>query len=199
MNIETQSPKCVITDFLGCLACTGCGKDFVPERMDQVNCSKRCANHVAHLKRDEQRAEAKELKAHVQGIAFAYLNRDRYIGFDGRYEGPLNQPITIVAKIRKDHGYHPMPRNVHIEPVAAKFHTVTPEDVDWATKQKSFGHSQSMPRPFNTFCAVCVEMVIDKSERSVRVTKGVYLPIEHKCGSVRVYDLRGNLLETKQL
>lgn len=195
-------PKCATTDYLEELACTVCNANFIPRRMDQEQCSTKCSKLAWNKQRDAARAEARKLKAHVVNIAYRHLNRDRYFSFDGKYEGPANKCITFTVGIKKDKGYHPMPRAVHCEPLPVKIVdsvTVHSEGTQQAIWTKPFPHTSTMPRTHKTYCAVCVEMVIDESERRVRVTKGVYLPIEHKCGCVRVYDLRGNLLETKQL
>jgi hypothetical protein len=60
-------------------------------------------------------------------------------------------------------------------------------DEEWATGQKAFAHSQAMPRLLKNFCPTCVEMVL-VGDKPVRVTRGVYLPIEHQCGSVHRSD-----------
>lgn len=195
---NAQSPQCVTTDYLGCLACL-CGKEFVASRADQKQCSKRCANVAAHRRRDKQRAECKKLVNIARNASFAYLNRDRSIGFDGRYEGPMNQCFTVDVSIRKDTGYKSSPHDVHVRPTEPKFNIVTVEDVDWTQRQKAFPHSLGMHRPHNSFCVLCADMVIDASKKQVRVTRGVYLPIEHRCPTVRVYDLAGKLLEVKPL
>src|SRR6202030_1544831 len=54
---------------------------------------------------------------------------------------------------KKDRGYHAMPIDVHVQPVAPKFSQVTPDDVDWATRQSAFEHSLTMPRKAANFCA----------------------------------------------
>lgn len=85
-----------------------------------------------------------------------------------------------------------------------KLQTKTPivysplDDHDWAQQQKAFPHSLSMPKALKHFCPDCVDTVVSK-HKSVRVTRGVYLPIEHECNRVRVYDLAGKLLEVKPL
>lgn len=65
-------------------------------------------------------------------------NRDKSIGFDGRYSGPLSG-VTKLRVTGKDHSFHPivLPKDVdvHVKPVEPKFNVVTPEDVDWAEKR----------------------------------------------------------------
>lgn len=215
---DVQSPECVTTpkvapgqDSFGFLVCcehsdcyntffNNTGYDNQPIKgVPRQYCSRICKSRSRDKKEMQDRVAARSLKQQVVNIVWAHLNRDRYIGFDGKYEGPLNQCFTIEVAIRKDRGYHPMPIDVHVRPVEPKFAQVTPEDVDWAQRQRAFQHSQSMPRPFKTFCTNCVEMVIDTGNKKVRATKGVYLPIEHDCARVRVYDLQGVLLEVKEI
>lgn len=205
-TVELQSPECVPTDYLGCLeqeehsvlgriiACM-CGNEFQVRRKDQKNCTKLCANKVAHGVRDAKRRDNKELHMIGKNIAFRHFNRDRYLSFDGKYEGPLNKCDTTVEVLKKDTGYRAMPIDVHVKPIEPKFNNVTPDDVDWATKQKSFPHSLAMPRVANNFCTRCSEAIVDGGKKEVRVTRGVYLPIEHDCPKVRVYDLQGKLME----
>jgi hypothetical protein len=188
---QVQSPMCDVIDFLGRI-CKRCSCSIDHMRSNATHCSRKCQKHSV-------REETTELLQKLRNVAFAHINRDKAFTFDGRYEGSLNQPITLIVMLRKDHGYHPMPIDVHVRPVEAKYSRVTPEDHDWAMRQRAFDHSQNMPRSFNNFCTHCAEMVIDKSARSVRVTRGVYLPIRHQCNSVRVYDLAGKLLEVKSL
>jgi hypothetical protein len=89
-------------------------------------------------------------------------------------------------------------------------------DHDWATNQAPFPHSLPMPRHYNYICLNCTDQVVEVIEtyehpwskrvgekpitsvtRVIRETKGVYLPVEHDCPRVRVYDLQGKLLEVK--
>jgi hypothetical protein len=67
-------------------------------------------------------------------------DRDRSIGFDGRYSGPLSG-IRMRRATGPDRGFHPiiLPKDadVHVKPIEPKFNQVTPEDVDWAERQKS--------------------------------------------------------------
>lgn len=52
---------------------------------------------------------------------------------------------------------------------------------------------------FKNLCTQCTEVVVDeKTARVVRVTKGVYLPVDHDCKRVRVYNLKGQLIEVKE-
>lgn len=82
----------------------------------------------------------------------------------------------------------------HPKPVET-LRQVTPYDVAWAERQSAFKHSRTMPAPLKHFCPTCVDAVVDGNTRA-RVTRGVYLPIEHDCGVVRVYDLAGKLVKT---
>jgi hypothetical protein len=194
--VDSLVPECVTTQEVEARLCARCGEGFTASKFHpkQRYCSRFCQHNIA---RDLESEMLRELKSVTRNIAFAYLNRDKSFSFDGRYEGPLNKSVTFEVKIAKDKGYHPMPIDVHVRAIEPKFNHVTPEDVDWGRRQGR--PTQTMPRKHNTFCAVCVEMVIDENEHRVRVTKGLYLPIEHQCNSVRVYDLRGNLLEVKPL
>lgn len=181
----------------------GCGRcgNPIPEgkRRDAKYCSRFCQhNSSANTIRDIDAELEAELRSVGRNIAFGYLNRDRAIGFDGRYEGPLNQCFTVLVMIRKDKPGTPQGHADHCRPIEPRFNNVTPDDVDWADRQRGFAHTKSMPRAFNSFCVNCAEMVIG-SDKVVRITRGVYLPIEHQCNSVRVYDLAGTLLEVKSL
>ena len=199
IDFTVIQPKCLTTQKAdgGLRECDRCGVDISHKRPQARYCSRACQHHATtNSARDMQAEMERELKTVARNISHRYLNRDRYIGIDGRYEGPLNKCVTFVVKIEKDKGYHPMPIDVHVRAIEPKFNHVTPEDVDWGLRQGRA--TQVMPRKHNTFCAVCVEMVIDDA-RHVRVTKGLYLPIEHQCNSVRVYNLQGKLLEVKPL
>ncbi len=192
-NLDGPVDGCVTTNNV-VRFCKVCGDDISHKRPQATHCSRSCQAHSARGMASEL---VKELKVVSRNIADRYLNRDRAFSFDGRYEGPVNRSVTCEVEIKKDRGYHAMPIDVHVPTAAPKFTQVTPEDVNWGKRQAR--PTQLMPRKHNSFCAVCVEMVIDKQQHSVRVTKGVYLPIEHQCNSVRVYDLRGTLLEVKPL
>ena len=185
-EVGTQGPKCVTTDFLGRI-CKRCDANIDHLRSDAEYCSRRCQKHAV---RDEE----SKFRRRLRNLAFAYRNRDRAFTFDGRYEGTTTDPITIVYGRVKDTGYVPMPIDVHVKPRAQKFGVITPEDVDWATRQQPLEHVRAMPRPLKTFCACCREAVIDGG-KEVRVTKGVYLPVKHDCPRTRVYDLHGHLIE----
>lgn len=72
------------------------------------------------------------------------------------------------------------------------------DDHDHIERAKPFPHTLTMPRAFRVFCPNCIEVVLsNKKPFVIRMTKGVYLPIEHECNSVRVYSLQGTLLEVK--
>jgi len=69
-------------------------------------------------------------------------------------------------------------------------------DQEWAAEQTQFPHTLPMPRSLKTFCPDCVDAVLDIARNKyLRTTRGVYLPIDHECNSVRVYDLAGKLRE----
>lgn len=164
-------------------------------------CSKRCRGKARDEKELKDRANNRTLKQQIVNIAFGHLNRDRYIGFDGRYEGPLNKPVTLIVTIRKDKGYHPMPIDVHVKPLDVKDNSNRDilADQDWCNRQRAFPHTNPMPRAFHAFCTQCVDMVIDAKASIVRATKGVYLPVNHDCARVRVFNLMGELLEVRAL
>lgn len=172
-----------------------CGDDILHMRPNAKWCSRDCQHNS---NRGMLRAFNRAFAQVMRNLQFKYINRDKTWSFDGRYEGPLNKPVTTNVKVRKDHGYHPMPFDVHVRPMDKKYSVGTPQDHDWATKQRAFPHSQSMPRAYKSFCANCFEVVVNGATE-LRVTRGVYLPIEHDCNSVRVYDLHGKLLEVKTL
>lgn len=69
------------------------------------------------------------------------------------------------------------------------------DDHDWALRQKPFAHSLSMPRTMNNFCPKCTDAVVDDGKHEVRITRGVYRPINHDCPRVFVHDLQGKLIE----
>lgn len=230
ITISTQSPECLGTENLGAdksngsmlgqilaAICKQC-KEPIPvgTRKDAKYCSRECQHPATkHIARDMQRDLERELHTIGRNIAFRHFNRDRYLSFDGKYEGPLNKCDTTVEVLKKDHGYHPMPRNVHVRAIEPKFNNVTPDDEQWAKgshlsgcdglpcvcgrSRHNFQHTHSMPRRSKVFCATCTDAVVDDSKKEVRVTKGVYLPIEHECSKLRVYDLTGRLLEVLSL
>lgn len=71
----------------------------------------------------------------------------------------------------------------------------TLDDYEHDQRQAYFPHTQAMPRRFTAYCPQCTDVVVDGKHNKVRTTKGAYLPIEHECASVRIYDLRSNLIE----
>lgn len=73
------------------------------------------------------------------------------------------------------------------------------DDHEWDAKQRPFPHTLQMPRRFTSYCVACIDVVVDEARKKVRTTKGVYLPIEHVCDSVRVYDLQNSLIEVKAI
>ena len=197
---DVSGSECVTTSEVGggLRTCNKCGIDISHKRPQSRYCSRECQHSSStHSARDMEAQLLRELKQVAYNIVFKYLNRDRSMGFDGRYQGPMNKSVTTVATIKKDKGHHPMPIDVHVQPSQPKFTQVTPEDVEWAERQDAFAHSHNMPRTFRSFCPNCIEVVVDGSQKKVRVTKGVYLPVDHDCNSVRVYDLKNNLLEVK--
>lgn len=184
--LEVQSPKCVSTDFLGRI-CERCCNNIDHMRPNAQYCSRTCQKHAV-------RESDTLVRVRLRNLAYQRLNRDRGFTFDGRYEGPLTNPITIVNVKRKDTGYVPADYSTPCPVDAPKFTQVTPDDVDWALKQKGVSHALPMPRPLSNYCVCCREAVIDGT-KEVRVTKGCYLPVEHDCPRTRVYDLHGKLLE----
>lgn len=196
-EIESQSPECVATKKVTrenrrCLGAE-CGIDISFMHGLCKYCPK--CNKQRNAARDIMASIERDLHTIGKNIAFRHFNRDRYISFDGKYEGPLNKCDTRVEVLKKDHGYHAMPIDVHVRPEPARFNNVTPDDVDWAARQRNFPHSLSMPRVANNFCVYCTEAVVNGAKNEVRVTRGVYLPIKHDCPRVRVYDLQGKLIE----
>jgi hypothetical protein len=197
---EVQRSECVSTSTVGggLRECERCSANISHKKPQARYCSRECQHlSSAHTARDFQAELEAELRAFGKQVAYRHLNRDRYIGFDGKYEGPLNQCFTVVVALRKDHGYHPMPIDVHVKPVEPKFTQITPEDVDWCDRQQAFPHSKTMPHLFKSFCASCTEVIVDGVKREVRVTKGIYTTKDHDC-CVRVLDLQGKLLEVKK-
>lgn len=192
-TLEVQSPKCVPTDFLVPLACSWCGNDFVPVRADQVNCTPACNSAKKREVRDQERKEDKMLRAKLRNAVYRYVNRDRCFAFDGRYEGPLTNPITIVNERRKDTGYTAMPIDVHVKPIPKRFAVPTLDDNIYDAKQRRL-QNVPMPRGLKNYCTCCREAVFD-GKREVRVTKGCYLPVDHECPRTRVYGHSGKLLE----
>lgn len=205
---DLQGQTCAGTQENEARNCRTCGDEIpVTARRGTCYCSRDCQHNSS---RDMVADLERELKSVCKNIAYGHLNRDRSIGFDGRYEGPLNQPITVIVTLRKDPAGTPRGVDCPTPKIQPHYGVLTPEDHDWAQRQKAFPHSDSMPRAFAYFCAACTEMVID-GNRSVRVTRGVYLPKEHQCGtktpqgkwdgkgSIRVFDLQGKLLEVKSL
>lgn len=193
-NCEAEPREtCAGTEKYGADKCCQVCGDKIPKtkRSDSRFCSRACQKHSARSMQAELIAE---LKMVYRNLFHCYANRDRYIAFDGVYEGPTNQAVTVVNNLKKDTGYKACPSAEHIEPREPKFNQVTVEDVDWATRQKAFSHTQSMVRLSKSFCVHCVDVVIDESRREVRVTNGVYQPIEHSCNKIRVYNLQGVLL-----
>lgn len=189
-------PECVGTLKHEARKCTVCGDDIPTEKRSGTKlCSRACQHNAA---RDMTLEMERELKLVARNAWFRMVNRNKALSFDGRYEGPSGLRV-VFSKFTKDKVTEHKGVDVHVRPVEPKHSVLTPEDHDHATKQRAFPHSQSMPRAFTSFCTSCIEMVIDTRQSEVRVTRGVYLPIEHDCARVRVYDLVGKLIEVKSL
>lgn len=65
--------------------CERCSLDINHMRANATYCSRACQKHGA---RDVKRKENKEMRMIAKNAAFRLLNRDRYLSFDGKYEGP---------------------------------------------------------------------------------------------------------------
>lgn len=162
-------------------------------------CGQVCNQANKHSNEAVKRKAAKEIRTAQRNKEFADLNRDRYINkIDARTAGPLNTSDTTIEKLVKDKRVSvvPLSRDIPTPKVGSKFVQYDPLEYEqFDKKQKSFTHSLSMPRNNKCFCTQCAERVVDKKGNEVRVTRGVYLPIEHDCPRVRVYDLQGKLIE----
>ncbi len=64
------------------------------------------------------------------------------------------------------------------------------DDYEHDLNARYFTHTLTMPRPLRSFCPTCTDLIVDSKQKQVRVTKGVYRPIEHDCG-ITTYDLQG--------
>jgi hypothetical protein len=178
---EDQSLKCAGCDFLAPQRCAWCGEEFTSKRDGQVCCSSECRE-----KRKSRRKLEKRILANNE--RYLHRNRDRYQSkLDGRKEGPRNGVQLKVNTIKRDGGYRAMPINVHV--------TVTPKFSDPLTHQESIKEAQrkeartserqTMPRRYENYCPVCVEVVM-RNGVEVRRTKGMYRSKDHDCGEVVV-------------
>lgn len=99
----------------------------------------------------------------------------------------LKRSSAKRKRFKKDIGYRVCPA-IYLPEREVGFNVVTPEDVDWAQKQKAFPHSYNMPPVRKNLCTQCAEVVIDENGNVLRKTLGVYLPVEHECPKVIVHD-----------
>jgi hypothetical protein len=102
-----------------------------------------------YLSQCERRDKKKAARQQQRNSEFQRINRHKTLAFDGRWEGPLNKPITVVvSKVKEDDDRPHYMMNVGIvkhnhhhesDPVETQttFNVVTPEDHDWATRQPS--------------------------------------------------------------
>ncbi len=183
--------------------CKMCGADIVFLHGSRLHCDdcqpQRYRSGARDERTKERRAEDAILTQRAIDSWLRIYNRSRAFSTFGKND-PLDKLPTVQVVRVKDKGYHPMPIDVHLDPLPHKHVdalTIHVEGEYQASQTKSL-HATDMPRKHTSFCATCVDMVVDDIA-SVRVNKGVYLPIEHQCNSMRVYDLRGNLLETKPI
>jgi len=54
-----------------------------------------------------KRAAQKQKRIEATNVAFEYLNRNRSLGFDGRFEGPLNKAFTGPVGVLNKDGVRP--------------------------------------------------------------------------------------------
>lgn len=198
--LATPSPECVATQDLT-RKCLGCG-DPLPTAFGRPRKYCKGCNPQRNFSRDMNADLERELKLVAKNIGHRHLNRDKYLGFDGKYEGPLNQCFTTEVAFRKDKAGAPVGADCPTPALEKKFvdGVVVHSEGEYQAKWHSaFPHSAPMHRVYNSFCTSCADAVVDSNTKTVRITRGVYLPIEHKCNSVRVYDLAGKLLEVKSL
>ena len=66
---------------------------------------RRIHQNIRNDKKQPARLAARAVRVEQRNQAFAYLNRDRFIGFDGKHEGPLNcstvdgeKEVCVVGK-----------------------------------------------------------------------------------------------------
>lgn len=169
--------------------CVICGDEIIQgfgrPRIYCIECSKN-----DHGARNRVQAITGQLRLFNTERAVRHLNAFRYIGFDGRYEGPTNLCFTVVSSLRKDHGYHAAPSGEHCKPLEVKFNVVTVEDSDWAERKHLLGcngfpcvcgrsrsglPSRSLLNPETNFCPNCKverEEVVLSVKREYWIEKG---------------------------
>lgn len=167
VNSDLLEQTCASTPEVEARKCRTCGEP-IPQKMRKGTkyCSRDCQNNTA---RDMEAQLMREVKQVAKNLAYKYLHRDQSIGWDGRYEGPLNKSVTIVMSLKRDGGYHPMPIDVHVEAAKPRFTQVTPEDVDWGKKQGSMKHGLHVPK--TNYCPNChqeVDEIVCVIKREVR-------------------------------
>ena len=149
------------------------------------------AIHLIHFERDlnvqrlEQRLGRMVTHAHIWWeaptlvVSSAFLTLNPYIPSDvfvvGKQHGRLLKPDT---------GYQVCPA-IDLPKSVVRFNQITPEDVAWAERQPAFPHSRNMPLLLTNYCTICTEQVVVVNN-VVRITRGIYLPIEHNCPKVLV-------------
>jgi hypothetical protein len=149
---------------------------FCNEEVEQTNNGRGhrnkiyCAEHARY--RNGNRDRWQVLKDRIDTLneneAFAYLNKFRYMGFDGKYEGPSNLCFTVVTGLKKDRGYHAMPIDEHLKPItnphqitAAELHTLREEERARDVRAVMMNRQTGLSRPQTNYCPHCTTDVED--------------------------------------
>jgi hypothetical protein len=162
--------------------CAACGAEV------EVNGFGRLYKYCDDCRKHDHGARTKEmlllrnLRVESANIAVGHLRSFKYMSFDGRWEGPDNLHFTVLVGLRKDHGYHAMPIDVHVRPIEPKFNLVTPEDVDWSKRQRQFRQPDELLKPKTNFCPTCSverEEVVLQLKREWWIEKGRLVHEDH--------------------
>jgi hypothetical protein len=106
-------------------------------------------------------------------------HRDNYLNFDGTYEGVESSWVrtspTEVKKEQKDKGYRAATGGA-LPPAKPRFNQVTPEDVDWATRDWKHVHGirasefamirDEQDGALTNWCPTCKEFVVEEHDGS---------------------------------
>src|SRR5437588_517952 len=79
-----------------------CRKKFTPTNRRQRFCSGRCRAAASYLPAKRANEAKRRMSLPLKNAKFKELNRDRSLGFDGRYGGPANLNYTTDSFMEKN-------------------------------------------------------------------------------------------------
>lgn len=160
-------------------------------------CADQCRLAAADERKLDRQATASKVRRAIFNARFATLHRDCAMSFDGRYEGPLNCYSTD-NRWRRGTPSIPVGYDKPAPVIEQKF---VPLDLEYMSKMQAAERrgDGGLPRALRNYCGTCKDRVINPAGKVVREWLAMYLPVNHPCGKLRVFDIYGKLLEVKSL